>query len=230
MQYIEGAQAQGRVSRFTGTFAHDVDPDTANRTVAEFIRLLRTEQPGLQYARSDELTEQGRIHINLILMPWKYKDQRILSRLWAKAGGGPIVYVQAVSASKKGRRKDAEYVAGYERDAEYVAGVQTNTHKQRQLITCKGKRSMAYSQKVKQFLPPPPPPKPMNFLLDGLARLYKISWSFPSSAERTDMWKLIEQGFWRINDKGPPAVLMHATDKPCACWAINQALRKLASA
>ena len=81
---------------FVGTFARDIDKKTAIRVQAKFVRWLRQGQPGLQYAATWEVTSVGRLHLNLVLAPWRYVSQGKLSEAWQRFGGGKVVWVQRV--------------------------------------------------------------------------------------------------------------------------------------
>lgn len=81
---------------FVGTWARDIDKKTAIKTVGKFVRWLRSKQPGLQYASTWEVTKRGRLHVNLILVPWSYVPQKILGEKWHGFGGGRVVWIQRV--------------------------------------------------------------------------------------------------------------------------------------
>lgn len=78
------------------TFGEDVDRKTARDRLASYIRWLRTKMPGLEYAATYELTERGRLHINLILGPWKSVPQAELQDKW-----GSIVWVEWVDGGEQ---------------------------------------------------------------------------------------------------------------------------------
>jgi len=56
----------------------------AVRMLGEYVKWLREKMgmPNLQYAATYELTQRGRLHINLIIGPWKYVPQRVLQKRW----------------------------------------------------------------------------------------------------------------------------------------------------
>jgi hypothetical protein len=53
----------------------------------------------MEYACTWEITKRGRLHVNLVLAPWNYIDQKILSARWQKYGGGRVVWIERVDAS-----------------------------------------------------------------------------------------------------------------------------------
>jgi len=54
----------------------------AVRMLADYVTWLRGSMPNLQYAATYELTQQGRLHINLIAGPWTYIPQKVLQARW----------------------------------------------------------------------------------------------------------------------------------------------------
>jgi len=54
----------------------------AVRKLGGYVRWLRRQQPGLQYVATYELQQRGRLHINLIIGPWKEIPQKILRERW----------------------------------------------------------------------------------------------------------------------------------------------------
>lgn len=65
------------------TFSHDVKKEKAVQRLASFVRILR-DGLGHQapYAATYELTENGRLHINLLVAGWDYIHHRKLARWW----------------------------------------------------------------------------------------------------------------------------------------------------
>lgn len=64
------------------TFARDVPKATAVRQLAGMVKKIRVRSPGAQYAATYELTERGRLHINLVVAPWVWVDVREVQRWW----------------------------------------------------------------------------------------------------------------------------------------------------
>lgn len=82
---------------FVGTFAKDVAKADAVKILRQFIKWLRKELGyRVEYAATWEVTRAGRLHLNLVLAPWRYIPQKALSRAWRRVGGGPVVWVQRV--------------------------------------------------------------------------------------------------------------------------------------
>jgi len=78
------------------TFTEDIEKKAAVRHLATYVKWLRT-LPGLekmQYVATYELTENGRLHINLICAPWVFVRQSVLQAQW-----GAIVWVEWVKDS-----------------------------------------------------------------------------------------------------------------------------------
>jgi len=63
----------------------------AVRMLGEYVAWLRKLVPGLEYAATYELTQGGRLHINLIIGPWKYVPQRVLQDRW-----GALLWVNRI--------------------------------------------------------------------------------------------------------------------------------------
>ncbi|KKM85767.1 hypothetical protein LCGC14_1285820, partial [marine sediment metagenome] len=85
------------------TFAEDISKKDAVRKLSKFIRWLRTEIPGLQYAATYELTKRGRLHINLIVGPWSRIEQQKLQRIW-----GHRLWIQWVKEERSLAREVAK--------------------------------------------------------------------------------------------------------------------------
>ena len=64
------------------TFERDVTKVEAGRRLARYVRRLREGNPGLEYAATYELTEKGRLHINLLVARWRHVPQAILEKWW----------------------------------------------------------------------------------------------------------------------------------------------------
>jgi len=115
---------------FVGTFDRDIEKKEAVRVVGKMVRWIR-KQAGVQieYACTWELTERGRLHVNLILAPWAYVPQSVLSEAWQRFGGGKRVWIQRVGANignetaKAGRTKISNYVAKWDQMVQTGRGV-----------------------------------------------------------------------------------------------------------
>jgi len=82
---------------FVGTWARSVSKKCAVRTTGKMIRWLRKfSGRQLEYATAWEVTKQGRLHVNIILAPWSYIPQAILSQKWERFGGGFRVWIERV--------------------------------------------------------------------------------------------------------------------------------------
>jgi len=67
----------------------------AVRKLGKYVAWLRKQQPDLQYAATYELTERGRLHINLVIGPWEHVSQAELQDRW-----GAILWVEWVRDSE----------------------------------------------------------------------------------------------------------------------------------
>lgn len=84
---------------FVGTFNRDIKKNSANKIVAKFVRWLRKYTgKRIEYASTWELHESGRLHVNLVLSPWTYINQRYLSKRWERFGGGRVVWIKRVTS------------------------------------------------------------------------------------------------------------------------------------
>jgi len=75
----------------------------AVRKLGKYVAWLRKQIPDLQYAATYELTQQGRLHINLIIGPWRYIRQRVLQKQW-----GSRMWVARVKDSETIGRETAK--------------------------------------------------------------------------------------------------------------------------
>lgn len=113
IEHLTGIEGAGW---FVGTWAADVEKKTAVKTVARFIAWLRRHSPAhIEYACTWEQTRKHRLHVNLILAPWKYIDQEVLSQAWQRLSGAKVIWIKRVGAgigqeAAKSRSKYAHYV------------------------------------------------------------------------------------------------------------------------
>jgi len=99
----EGIKSFGGAAWFVGTWDRDVSKAEAIKTQAKFIRWLRGYLGYvIEYAATWEVTKRGRLHLNLILAPWIYVPQRLLSAKWQRFGGGRVVWVKLVGKEVSG--------------------------------------------------------------------------------------------------------------------------------
>lgn len=98
----QGIEAQGSAGYFVGTWNRDTPKKEAVLTGQKFIRWLRTkggQSRSMEYASTWETTRRGRLHLNLVLAPWNYIPQKVLSERWQRYGGGRVVWIQRVDAT-----------------------------------------------------------------------------------------------------------------------------------
>lgn len=178
---------------FVGTFAKDVPKVDAVKTQGKFVRWLRKELGyQVEYAATWEVTKAGRLHLNLILAPWKYIPQKRLSEKWRGFGGGPVVWVQWVSPgigveAAKARQSLGAYLGKWE-----------------QMV--KTGRGVAYSKGWPK-LPENPIPE----------RKGKISWQWVGelSQESALFWYERELGHWL---EVCPGEWAFTSGEDCACF------------
>ena len=67
-----------------GTFAHDVTKQQCVRRVSAFMKWLHRRLPGhqIEYAATYELTEKGRLHVNLVIGDWRCIPRNELEQKW----------------------------------------------------------------------------------------------------------------------------------------------------
>lgn len=106
---------------FVGTFDRDIEKNSAVRDVGKFIRWLRKETgTHFEYASTWEVTERGRLHVNIIMAPWAYIPQSKLSAAWERFGGGRVAWIERVGTdvanetAKAGRERIGNYVGKWE--------------------------------------------------------------------------------------------------------------------
>ena len=93
-----GIEVQGSAAYFVGTWNWDIPKPGAVLCVQKFIRWLRThgESRSMEYACTWEITKRGRLHVNLVLAPWSFISQKLLSEVWQGYGGGQVVWIERV--------------------------------------------------------------------------------------------------------------------------------------
>lgn len=101
IELLGGADGAGW---FVGTFDSDVSKAEAvaiSQGLDQWIRRYFKKHFGVkpEIAKTWELHESGRLHLNMIIAPWRYVRQSDLSRQWKKLGGGTRVWITRVGAS-----------------------------------------------------------------------------------------------------------------------------------
>jgi len=105
---------------FMGTWAYNVDKATAVKAVTRFVAWLRrTHVPEMQYACTWELTQKGRLHVNLVMAPWNYLHHSAIGEAWQRLGAGKVVWIKRVGAgigqeAAKSREKCGNYFSKWE--------------------------------------------------------------------------------------------------------------------
>lgn len=109
---------------FVGTFSEDLTKAEAVKVSNQLVQWLRRYMKrkfGIQieFAKVWEVHRNGRLHLNLVIAPWRYIPQRLLSQKWHSLGGGPVVWVERVGAgigveAAKSKVKVGNYLAKYD--------------------------------------------------------------------------------------------------------------------
>lgn len=118
---------------FVGSFAWDVDKKQAIKVQAKFLRWVRKYlgdkvEHRVEYAVTWELTRKGRLHINIIMAPWVYIPQKLLSEKWQRFGGGRVVWIERVGVQigaevAKSKRVIGSYIGKFEQMVRTGKGV-----------------------------------------------------------------------------------------------------------
>ena len=114
---------------FVGTFARDVTKAEAVKVQGKFVRWLRSHLGyQVEYAATWELHRSGRLHLNLILAPWRFVPQSLLSQKWERFGGGPVAWIALVGAgigaeAAKSRERVSNYFAKFEQMVQDGRGI-----------------------------------------------------------------------------------------------------------
>ena len=116
---------------FVGSFKHDVTKKEAIKVQAKFIRWVRRYLKGrgrVEYAVTWEVTRRGRLHVNIIMCPWSFVSQGVLSQKWERFGGGKVVWIERVGAgvgveAAKSKRAVGDYLGKFEQMVRTGKGV-----------------------------------------------------------------------------------------------------------
>ena len=126
---VNGVKVLGDAVWFIGTYAEDITKEEAVKVQNKFIRWLR-QRLGykVEYVAVWEVHQSGRLHLNLVLAPWRYIDQGELSDAWQRYGGGKVVWIERVGFGigkevAKTRQKIANYVAKFDQMVKSGRGV-----------------------------------------------------------------------------------------------------------
>jgi len=181
------------------TFATDSAEESewkpkATKKMRGFIDWLRKQKgmPDLQYAATYELTQRGRLHINLVVGPWKEIPQAELQKRW-----GAILSVEWVRDEQKiGRETAAAYSP--ESLGKYLA-------KLKQSVPVEWGRRVSFSQKWPKL------PK-------GAERKGSITWAHewelkPSELAAFEFEK--ERGWWHEIRIGEWSSVLHPLSCDC---------------
>jgi len=87
-----------RVAAFI-TLTYGTDPLDPRKDLQQFIRWLRRRVRSAQYAVVREFTKKGRLHFHLVVAPWTYTHQSLISREWNRITGSRVVWVSAINSN-----------------------------------------------------------------------------------------------------------------------------------
>lgn len=189
-----GIQTLGKAAWFVGTWSHNVDKKDAVQTQNHFIQWLRRDrrQP-IQYAAVWETHSSGRLHLNLILAPWTYIDQRQLSQKWQDFGGGKVVWIERVDPTVSTEvTKLGNYMAKFEQ----------------MVLTGRG---INYSRDWPKI-----PDNPLQ-------RQGQIQWTWlPSDYDEAELFEQdVRFGFWA--EIAPGEYSLAGLTEPCNCFQYDLA-------
>jgi len=87
-----------RVAAFL-TLTYGNDPADPRKDLQQLIRWLRRRVRSAQYAVVREFTKRGRLHFHLIVAPWTYTHQSLISKEWNRITGSRYVWVSAIKSN-----------------------------------------------------------------------------------------------------------------------------------
>jgi len=190
-------------AKLTLTFASPVyeDADSANKALGKlqnFIKKLRRKNRGMQYCWTKELTKNGRVHFNLLCLPWVYIDKWKLAAMW----GQGYVHVKDVPYVDTANTVGGELTKSYQITAgAYMA-------KASQQVPASWGRRIQFSQKF-----PAAPPRKHQ-------RVGKIDYNFSPA-----VWRL--SGFYDAEKRGLlvqtaerdlALPFAYENETPCTCF------------
>jgi hypothetical protein len=187
-----GLQVLGGGAWLVITFDRDIPKSEAVKTQNKLVKWVRKELGiRVEYAAVWEATRKGRLHLNLIMSPWRYIDQRLLSQKCVDFGAGPVVWVERVGPGiggevSKARRKVGNYIAKFEQQVKEGRGIN-------------------YSHGW--------PRVPGN----PLERLGRVSWSWmPALYYETEMFEQdVDRGIWQEYLPGEYSICGEHEDCDC---------------
>ncbi len=127
-QGVEELGGDSGAAWFVGTWDCDIPKAKAVKVVRQFIQKLRREQPQIQYASTWEVQRNGRLHVNLVMVPFRYIPQARISEMWQRFGGGRVVWIERVGKgigheAAKDRDRIGAYVAKWDQMVKNGRGV-----------------------------------------------------------------------------------------------------------
>jgi hypothetical protein len=114
---------------FVGTFDKDISKKEAVKIQGKFVRWVRKRSGfRVEYAATWEVHRSGRLHLNIVFAPWVYIPQAVLSKRWARFGGGNRVWIERVGVgigveAAKSRNRVAKYFSKFEQQVKTGRGV-----------------------------------------------------------------------------------------------------------
>lgn len=170
----------------------DVDGKSTSYTrerVARFMRWIRSQNPGVEYAATYERTKRGTLHINILAAPWRSIDQAALQKRW-----GNIVWVAWVRDSGSGVASEVTKTYSPESLGSYVAKLDQ--------IVVEGRR-VSFSRKW------PRPPEE--------ERVEGITWRVPEKGEVAEFEGERWLGWYVESRPGLFRHILDDVSR-CSCW------------
>lgn len=181
---LGGEGKLGGAGWFVGTFDRPIDKAEAVRISNQFVQWLnrfigRTFKYKAEWAKVWERHRSGRLHLNLIISPWRYIPHSLLKCKWHTFGGGIKTWVTRV-----GRGVGAEAAKSRCRVGDYFGKLE------QMVLTGRG---VSYS---KGF--------PMLPKLTQVPRRGEIDWRFIGNfaQESIEHWYDVEMGYWQETSPG----------------------------
>jgi len=99
------------------TFDKQVVKAEAVRISNQYIQWLtrycrRVYSMVIEWAKVWEIHKSGRLHLNLIVSPWRFVKQTVLARKWHDLGGGSVMWIERVGCGIGNEAAKASYRIG----------------------------------------------------------------------------------------------------------------------
>lgn len=117
LERLGGEGKQGGGAWQVLTFDRAIDKRTQNRISNQFIQWLkrymkRVHNLDIEWVKVWERHRSGRLHLNLLISPWRYIPQGLLARKWHTLGGGLTTWVERVGRGSGAVARASRYKVG----------------------------------------------------------------------------------------------------------------------